>query len=333
MSRVLESRWRTGWRALRRFLRPPRSLKVTREGRYYIGLTFGVGFAAVNTGNNLLFLALGVLLALIVLSGLLSESALKRISLRLRLPPEIRAGEPTLVGLEVHNGNRLFPSIGLRFTAEPGEGYSVEEATLFHLPASSSRNLRLRVKAERRGELKLGVLRVTTRYPFGIFAKTRHLREGTTLLVWPGRGRATRLEPVARSRALAASRPRAGSGDELHALRPYRLGDEARQIHWRRSLRMGTLLIVERELSTGGQVRLVLRGPEGDDAAYEAAIRDAASTLEAHLQQGDAVALDTPSSSLGPGEGRAHRRRLLSTLALLPRAGAPRGGGDREVAA
>jgi len=42
--------------------RPPRKLKFTREGKYFLGITLGVGFAAINTGNNLLYLLLGMLL-------------------------------------------------------------------------------------------------------------------------------------------------------------------------------------------------------------------------------------------------------------------------------
>jgi len=62
---------------LRRWFRPPRRLKLTREGKYFIGITFGVGFAAINTGNNLLYLLLGMLLSMIVVSGVLSELSLR----------------------------------------------------------------------------------------------------------------------------------------------------------------------------------------------------------------------------------------------------------------
>ena len=78
-SRVARSHWigsptpATRLGRLRRRLRPPRKLKITREGKYFIGITFGVGFAAINTGNNLLYLLLGMLLSLIVVSGVLSE--------------------------------------------------------------------------------------------------------------------------------------------------------------------------------------------------------------------------------------------------------------------
>ena len=39
--------------------RPPRRLRITREGKYFLGITFGVGLAAINTANNLLYLLLG----------------------------------------------------------------------------------------------------------------------------------------------------------------------------------------------------------------------------------------------------------------------------------
>ena len=53
-------------------LRPPRSLRATRAGWCFIAIIFGVGFAALNTGNNLIYLIIALLLAFLVLSGLLS---------------------------------------------------------------------------------------------------------------------------------------------------------------------------------------------------------------------------------------------------------------------
>ena len=60
--------------------KPPRRLKLTREGKYFIGVTFGVGFAAINTGNNLLYLLLGkghaIHMASVLRSGLTSKPCL-----------------------------------------------------------------------------------------------------------------------------------------------------------------------------------------------------------------------------------------------------------------
>src|SRR4051812_6195848 len=63
-------------------LRPPRSLTITGPGRTYLVITLGVGLGALNTGNNLLYLVLGLLLSMVVVSGVLSENCLRRLEIR-----------------------------------------------------------------------------------------------------------------------------------------------------------------------------------------------------------------------------------------------------------
>ena len=72
---------------LRRWLRPPRRLEFTREGKYFVAITVGVGFAAINTGNNLLYLLLGMMLSFIIASGILSELSLRELAV-MRTPPD-----------------------------------------------------------------------------------------------------------------------------------------------------------------------------------------------------------------------------------------------------
>ncbi len=63
-------------------------------GRVYLVLTVGIGVGALNTGNNLLYLVLGFMLALIVLSGVLSERVVKDLRVRRLLPDGVWATEP-----------------------------------------------------------------------------------------------------------------------------------------------------------------------------------------------------------------------------------------------
>ena len=76
---------------LRIWLRPPRQLRPTRAGWVFLSVILGVGFAALNTGNNLLYLVLSLMLAFLTLSGVLSESALRGVRLRRELPREVFA--------------------------------------------------------------------------------------------------------------------------------------------------------------------------------------------------------------------------------------------------
>lgn len=91
------------WERVAASLKPPRKLKFTREGKYYLGITLGVGFAAINTGNNLLYLLLGMLLSLIVVSSVMSELSLRQLTVTRRLPMRAQVGRAHLVEIEVFN--------------------------------------------------------------------------------------------------------------------------------------------------------------------------------------------------------------------------------------
>ncbi|MFB6375371.1 MAG: DUF58 domain-containing protein, partial [Bradymonadaceae bacterium] len=74
-----------------KLLQPPRRLSFTRGGKYFAGMTLMVGLGAINTGNNLLFLVLGMMLSLIVASGMLSEAVLRKLRVRRQLPKHLFA--------------------------------------------------------------------------------------------------------------------------------------------------------------------------------------------------------------------------------------------------
>ena len=112
-----------------------RRLSFTRLGRWYVGLTIGIGLAAINTGNNLLFLVLGLLLSSIVVSGVLSEVSLRGVRVERRLPSAVSVGTPALVGLLARNGKPRAPSVGIEIREKGGD---VAGRGLFLLLAAGS---------------------------------------------------------------------------------------------------------------------------------------------------------------------------------------------------
>jgi len=60
--------------------------RITREGWIYLGGILLVALAALNTGNNLLFLILASLIAIVLMSGILSSITLSGVGMRLELP-------------------------------------------------------------------------------------------------------------------------------------------------------------------------------------------------------------------------------------------------------
>src|SRR5665213_583360 len=74
--------------------------KVTREGIVYIAGILVVALAALNTGNNLLFMVLACLMAGLLISGLLSRVVLGGIDVDLELPEHIFARRTILAVAE-----------------------------------------------------------------------------------------------------------------------------------------------------------------------------------------------------------------------------------------
>ncbi len=96
--------------------------KITRQGWIYIAAVILVALAALNTGNNLLFLILASLIAIILMSGILSSVTLSGIGLRLELPEHIFAGQTVRTTVELGNEKLTLPSFSLRVEAFKTKG-------------------------------------------------------------------------------------------------------------------------------------------------------------------------------------------------------------------
>jgi len=87
---------------------------VTRVGIVYVLVTLVIGIAALNTGNNLLYIVVAAMLAAILVSGIVSAWVLRRLELDVRLPEHVFAGRAVLGRFVVHNPRRCLPSFSVR---------------------------------------------------------------------------------------------------------------------------------------------------------------------------------------------------------------------------
>src|ERR1700675_79621 len=88
--------------------------RLTRDGIIYLAAVVVLVLAAINTGNNLLFLILACLLGGILVSGILSRIVLTGIELKFDLPEHIFAEQPVVAELELHNEKQMRRSFSLR---------------------------------------------------------------------------------------------------------------------------------------------------------------------------------------------------------------------------
>jgi len=86
---------------------------ITREGAVYLVVALVIGVAALNTGNNLLFIVVSAMLAGVVVSGVASAGVLRGLELEVSLPQHIFAGRSVLGRLSLRNTRRAAPSFSV----------------------------------------------------------------------------------------------------------------------------------------------------------------------------------------------------------------------------
>lgn len=306
------------------------SIQVMGVGKIFILLTLGLGFASLNTGNNLLYLVFAMNLSLILVSGVMSHSALSRLRLRRRLPEAVFAAEPFPLEISVANEKRRLPTFSLSLRDDPqlqlaGGGES-QNLFLLQIPAAQSRRLIYSAVAPRRGRLQLRQIETMTLYPFGIIRKTRRRQVGDELLVYPRRRSpgADFLQRVCwRGEFLSG---RIGAGANPYGIRDYCQGDPTRYLHWRSSAKRGRLMVKEFESEKRQRflVDLVLirpQPPRGEEEV-EALLSAACGLIDDLYHRGFELLFRLNGRDVESIDGR-YLSHYLQTLALLDLAGLP----------
>jgi uncharacterized protein (DUF58 family) len=90
---------------------------VTRIGVAYIVTVLLIGIAALNTGNNLLYIIVAAMLAAILVSGVASAIVLRDLELDVRLPEHVFAGRAALGRIVLRNPRRWLPSFSVNVAA------------------------------------------------------------------------------------------------------------------------------------------------------------------------------------------------------------------------
>lgn len=98
-------------------LRESFDYEVTRAGIVYVLATLVIAIAALNTGNNLLYIVVAAMLAAILVSGAASAWVLRRLELDVRLPEHVFAGRPIVARIVLSNPRKRLPSFSIRVVA------------------------------------------------------------------------------------------------------------------------------------------------------------------------------------------------------------------------
>jgi len=296
--------------------RPSREVRLSRAGKVFVGFTLAIGFAAVNTGNNVLFLLVSLMLAIMILSGVAALVNLWRIELRILPGQLLSAGQPGFLHMELRN-DRPWGAWLLEF-----ELGSVRSRWPY-LGARDRVRVALPWTAAERGQPPLPQLLLGSSFPFAFVWRGHYRASPREDWPWvaPAHGHWDAQAQPERAEGALPDHGAHGQGDILY-LRPREEREPLQRVLWRRSVWQGVELgfvpylpVVERE-QDGDEKLWILDWDAPALAALdtEERLRALRAGLDEAAAKGESWRLRLPNLSL---DGRASQglERALEALA------------------
>ena len=155
----------------------------TVEGLLFVVFLIIIGFAAWNAGNNLLYLVLSAMIAFLIAANLIARISLADVSIQLRFPDHIFAGEPANISVTLLNHKRFMPSYSLMVEAlaEEGEDGEADAETRRHGDAATSIAASPHRRVPQSPRSRVSPVRASPRLPVAT-------RTGQTRVLHPGSG-------------------------------------------------------------------------------------------------------------------------------------------------
>ncbi|MCC5790456.1 MAG: DUF58 domain-containing protein [Opitutales bacterium] len=217
----------------------------TASGYTLIILAVGLCAAAYNTGSNILFLVLALLLSLFILSGVLSWMNFRRLRWRVEGELPFRCGERGTVRVRVDNQKRYLPAEEIFFTLQEKD-HKLKEFVSLRVPVPAGETLRERwvVVPENRGRMEVILSGAQSKFPFGFMRKTIGRPQTVEFSVWPKRIPCrVQQHPWSQKHLHGDASRHPGQGDDLIQIRRYEYGDPFHLVHWKATARTGHIMI------------------------------------------------------------------------------------------
>jgi uncharacterized protein (DUF58 family) len=302
-----------------------------------------VGFAAWNTGNNLLFLVFSLLCSTLFVGWIAARTSLRDLTVSARFPDHIFAAEPAPVIVTLRNTKRLLPSFSIFIEARGPSSETEREpqsrrryakrllAYFSYVPHHASAEQRVEQLFPKRGHVLIDGFELSTRFPFGFFRRRRRLQaRNVDIIVYPKPeviSDQLHLLPMFAGRMPSLRR---GAGHDLFSLRDYQPQDDLRHIDWKATARARRLTVREFTSEDERRITIVLDtrlpGNPSEELLqrFERGVVQTASLLKHFIDERAEVRL-VLGDEVGPfGSGTEQLYRCLKRLALVtPSEGPP----------
>jgi uncharacterized protein (DUF58 family) len=311
-------------------------IEPTSGGGVFLVIIIVVGFAAWNTGNNLLFLVFSLLCSTLFVGWMAARTSLHDLTVSARFPDHIFAAEAAPVIVTLRNTKRVLPSFSILVEARGPSGevdqnakrrprYSKRLLAYFsYVPHSAAAEQRVEQLFPKRGHVLIDGFELSTRFPFGFFRRRRRLRaRNVDIIVYPKPeviSDELHLLPMYAGRMPSLRR---GAGHDLFSMRDYQPQDDLRHIDWKATARSRRLTVREFTSEDERRITIVLdthvpRTEKVDlSERFERGVVQAASLIKHFIDERAEVRL-VLGDEVGPfASGTEHLYRCLRRLALV----------------
>lgn len=288
-------------------------MKLTREGRRFLLAALLIAVAALNTGNNLIYLILSLMLSFVVISYLILRLNLAGLVLNVSVAGPVFAEEQVPIELLVYN-NKKIPVYSVIITASD----SATQVYCGHIAGHGVLRSSMLMVFRKRGLYGYGNFVVQSGFPFILFRKSISVPVSGQVLVYPKLFDVREMLAVVEGRQKEGLVAIRGRGDEIYSLRDFQYGDDWRRIHWKASAKQDGFLIRENAEYVSQKVSILLDNllPR-DNMNFEAAVSAAASLTKQCLESGYPVRFIAVGKTIPFGSGHEHLDLILETLALI----------------
>ena len=260
-------------RRLNAFLEASLRQRVTRAGLVFTIAIVAVAMTAFLSANNLLFLVLAAMLAILLVSGFVSRLSLAGLELDFKLPEHVSARRK--VGAQIVMGNHKvwMPSFSIHLTGTPP---SVFTSTVYFpvIPSASRLSETVEVVFGRRGRHRESSFQLSTRFPFGFTERYAQIAMRRDVLVYPCLDPQPGFEKLSTTLLGELEAQQRGRGHDFYRIRPYEPLESARHVDWKATAHTGELQVREfaREQDPLVEIFLDLEVPPDREAWFERAV-------------------------------------------------------------
>ncbi len=289
-------------------------MKSTREGKRFFLAAFMITLAAFNTGNNLIYLILSMMLAIFFLSIIVLKINMRKLVLKVYQDNPVYADTPASIAMTMANKKR----IASRSVKVMSSGI-VAEGIYFPLIAGRSEVTgSFPVIFRKRGIYRYGDFLIESGFPFIFFTKRVFTSVKGEIIVYPEIKDIDSLSQPFPVEGHEQSPSKIGEGEEFNMFREFRYGDDSRRIHWKTSAKTNKLLVMEYSADALKKMTVILDNLMfRDENSFEKAVSFAASLTDRFLKDGYFVRLLTCSKVVPFGNSTEHLYKILDILAAI----------------